>query len=190
MSVIAYSPVIGPVRLDVVVSEDHTSEIEITSNPIETGSEVNDHAYLAPKQVSFEIADGEAAATYQALVRFQESRVPFTLVTGLMLYRNMLIKRINAQRDRRKAHILSGTVDMQEVIIVSTGGGMAGFSGLLDAFQGVGNILTRQAVPMAAIAQSAAVADVVSGTVARGDSPVSTLDAGSVTNQSILQSVF
>lgn len=189
MSVIAYNRMIGPVKLDVIVSEDHTSVIEITSNPIETGSEVNDHAYLAPKEVSFEIADGEAAATYQALVRFQESRVPFTLVTGLMLYRNMLIKRINAKRDKRTARILGGTVDMQEVIIVSTAYATGAF-GQSDMPEGAGNTATRQAIPNSGIAGNASTADVVAGTVARGDSPVSTINAGSVTNQSILQSIF
>lgn len=188
MSVIVYSPAIGPVKIDVVIAEDHTSEIEITSNPIENGSEVNDHAYLAPKQVSFEIASSEAAATYQALVRFQESRVPFTLVTGLMLYRNMLIKSISAKRDKRTSRILGGTIQMQEVIIVSTGGGLAGFGGLLDAFDGVGNVLKRQAVPVTALAQTAAIGDIVAGTVARGDSPVSNF--GGSAAEAILRSVF
>ena len=52
MTIIAFSKTIGPVPIDCILSEDHSSEVDITSNPIETGSEVNDHAFIRPKQVT------------------------------------------------------------------------------------------------------------------------------------------
>lgn len=119
--IIAFSATIGPVPLNVLLSEKHTSEVEVTSNPIETGAEVNDHAYIKPKKVELEIADGNASQTYNALVEFQEAREPFTLVTGFRLYENMVITDIDATRDRTHSKILKATVRCREVIIVETG---------------------------------------------------------------------
>lgn len=121
MTVIAFSSLIGPVPLNVLISEKHTSEVEVTSNPIETGAEVNDHAFVKPKKVELEVADKNAAATFNALVAFQESRTPFTLVTGFRLYENMIITEVDATRDKSFSKVLKATVRIKEVKIVETG---------------------------------------------------------------------
>lgn len=121
MTVIAFSSLIGPVPLNVLISEQHTSEVEVTSNPIETGAEVNDHAYVKPKKVELEVADKNAAITFNALVEFQESRTPFTLVTGFRVYQNMVITELDALRDKQHSRVLKAKVKLREVIIVETG---------------------------------------------------------------------
>lgn len=120
MVAIAFSRAIGPVAIDCVVTERHTSELEITEIPVESGVRITDHALILPKRVTLDIANQNAAAAYNALVAFQESRVPFTVVTGLYLYQNMLIKSLNADRDKQFANILRCSCDLQEIIIVST----------------------------------------------------------------------
>ncbi|MGF6878355.1 phage baseplate protein [Paraburkholderia sp. MM5477-R1] len=42
---------IGTITLDVVTDESHTSDLEITENPVESGAEVADHAVLKPPDV-------------------------------------------------------------------------------------------------------------------------------------------
>ena len=42
---------IGEIRLDAVTAEDHSSELNITENPIESGGVVADHAVVRPKSV-------------------------------------------------------------------------------------------------------------------------------------------
>jgi hypothetical protein len=184
MGIIAYNPIIGPVPLDVILEEEHTSEIEITGNPIETGSEVNDHAYIMPKRVTLKVADAKGALAYKALVTFQESRVPFTLVTGLDVYRNMLIRRINPTRDSKTSQLFTGSIELQEVIIVSTATAAAGPD------NGAGKNPGRQGTPNAANATTSQTADTVAGTVARGDNIATPVNAASTTNQSFLKSVF
>lgn len=120
MVAIAFSSAIGPVPIDCVVSEKHTSELEITEIPVESGVRITDHAFVLPKKVTLDIANQNAAAAYNALVAFQESRVPFTVVTGLYVYTNMLIKNLNAERDKTFSSVLRCTCDLQEIIIVST----------------------------------------------------------------------
>jgi len=96
MTAILFSPSIGPIPVSVLISERHVSDLEITGNPIENGAEVNDHAYIKPKEIRLEIADANAAQTFNDFLRVQASRDPFDLVTGLTVYRNMLIAGIDA----------------------------------------------------------------------------------------------
>lgn len=163
MSAIAFSRAIGPVSIDCVISEDHSSEIEVTEIPIETGARITDHAYVLPKRVTLEIADAKAAATYNALVRLQESRAPFTVVTGLFVYTNMLIRSLNATRDRISSKVLQCSAELQEIIIVGTSYSSAA-GGLLG--------LLGSKVPKISSAQSkdARTADRATDTVLRGDS--------------------
>lgn len=190
MSAIAFSSAIGPVPLACTISEKHTSEIEITQNPIESGANVNDHAYLVPKKVSLDIAGNAAAITYNALVAFQKSRVPFYLVTGLTVYPNMLIKSINAERDKTYSNVLRAQVDLQEVIIVSTATVSVDVSNVGNTPPGQpgGANSTRSASPSSATSGDATTANRASGTVQRGDAPSSTVPAAK--NQSIASRVF
>lgn len=45
---------IGGIMLDAELLEGHTSDLEITENPVESGAEVGDHAVLKPKTITIE----------------------------------------------------------------------------------------------------------------------------------------
>jgi hypothetical protein len=188
MTVITFSPSIGPVKLSCILSEDHDSTIEITGNPIETGAEVNDHAYIKPKSVVLDIADRDAAQTHAALVRFQESRVPFYLVTGLRLYKDMLVQSIQAYRDKDNHSILSATVTLREVIIVSTSGGSGSSSGSKSSGKPGGTKSRTATTPSKASSTNQATADRASGTVTRGDTPAK--QVAPAKSQSLAKSIF
>jgi hypothetical protein len=186
MSIIAFSSTIGPVPISCVLSEKHESRIEISEIPIETGAKITDHAYVMPKRVTLDVADANAAATFNALVQFQESRVPFVLVTGLSVYRNMLIRSIDADRDATFSAVLRCKAELQEAIIVDTayaaseaGDGKGGNPG--------GAKSTKAATPAKGRAGDAATADRASGPVQRGDAPAA---ATTPQDQSILKSIL
>ncbi len=120
MSIIFYNSAIGPIPVSVIMKERHSSSIGITELPIETGAKITDHSYVEPKKLELEFVDENAALTYMALVRFQESRVPFNIISGLYIYKSMLIKDIHAERDYQTSCILSGSALLQEVILVRT----------------------------------------------------------------------
>jgi len=190
MTVIAFSRAIGPIPLDCILSEQHSAEIEITGNPIETGAEVNDHAYVKPKQVTLEVADSNAALMYNILVRFQESRIPFYLVTGLTIYKDMLIQAIDATRDKDMSTVLRATVICRQVIIVSTASAPAGGGGAASAQQGNagGAKSQRAASPSTQSSNNPTTANRASQPVQRGDSPTSGVESGR--SQSLLKGVF
>lgn len=163
MTAIAFSNSIGPVFIDCVISEKPSAELEITEIPVESGARITDHALILPKKVTLDIASASAAASYNALVAFQERREPFTLVTGLAVFDNMLIKRIEPERDATYSQVLRATVDLQEIVIVETGGsgGTRGQPG--------GKKSTRAAPPSPSRSGDQATADRAAGTAHRGE---------------------
>lgn len=197
MSAIAFSKFVGPVALDVIIKESHKTEIGITGEPIETGAEVNDHAYIKPKRLTLEIADNKATATYNALIALQESRFPFYMLTGLTIYKNMLIQTISVERDKDTYAILSGTIELQEVIIVDTAYATTSTTGSelpADGKPGGSNSL-KAARPSKSLARDTLTADRVEGTVGRGDqrvvtAPTTGFTPEAVTNRSILARYF
>src|SRR5690606_18570869 len=185
MVAIAFSRAIGPVPIQCVIREKPLTELEITEIPVEFGAAITDHAYPLPKRVTLEIADNGGAATFNALMRFQESRVPFTLVTGLSVFRNMLIKRIEPDRDKDFSTTFRATVDLHEISIVETEraaderqeeGGKAG-----------GTKATKAAAPTKGRAGDAATGDRASGPVQRGDAPAKSVEPAR--GQSILKRI-
>ena len=44
------------ITFDAVIREEHTSELSVTDNPVETGVVLSDHAYMQPQKLSMEAA--------------------------------------------------------------------------------------------------------------------------------------
>lgn len=138
---------IGAVPIDVVISESHESQLEITDNPVEKGADISDHAWIKPKTLTLNFIAGSkpnslagAALAFQALRLMQETCQPFAVVSGLGVYKDMLIKSLSAERTSRFGQVLYGTVELKQVIITSTqstsGDGGAGGKNAKDAATG------------------------------------------------------
>ncbi|AUU90271.1 hypothetical protein C2U55_14885 [Enterobacteriaceae bacterium ENNIH3] len=130
---------IGIVVPDVVVSEKHSDTLEITEHPVETGAAISDHAYKRPSELVMEVGFAGGGSlldfaneltgtsllgmspreTYQKLLDMQEGRVPFDVVTGKRIYKNMLIRALEVTTDKATENVLSAVVTMREVIITS-----------------------------------------------------------------------
>lgn len=124
MPCVAFTRAIGPVILDVVISEKHSSEMETAEHPVERGAKISDHAWRKPMEVEMEIAVSDGAlAAYEGLLALQRAAEPFTLVTGLKVYQNMLVQKVEATRDKEYSRILFGTASLKEIILTSTKAG-------------------------------------------------------------------
>jgi hypothetical protein len=175
MAAIAFSPMIGPVPIGAVIREKHRSTLEVTHLPVEEGADITDHAVVMPKSVTLECADSAGAATYQALVAFQESRVPFTLVTGLMVYENMLPISIEPERTVEYSKVFNGNIELQEIIIVGTAHAASDETG--QGGQPGGTDSTRSVSPSEKTAADATTADRASSSIQRGDVSTKTVPA-------------
>ena len=120
MSIYIISPAIGPVAISAVLSEHHSQGMDVTLSPVEFGSPMTDHAQLQPAVVTLTIADRWAVETFNSLLRLQRTRRPFTLLTGLRRYANMLITNIDVTRDADTSAVLMATVECTQVIIGET----------------------------------------------------------------------
>lgn len=125
MTCIVISRKIGPVKLDAVMREEHRAEMEIAEHPVESGAKISDHAWSKPYIVRLESVIGRARAkqAWKQLLEFQEKAEPFDLVTGLVIYNNMLVKELSATRDPEHSQVLYFECELQEVRIVDTDGG-------------------------------------------------------------------
>lgn len=121
-SCVIVSREIGGVPIDVVLYEEHESTMTIADHPVERGAEISDHAWREARRVRIEgVVDAPlAVAAYEGLLAVQEAAEPFDLVTGLKIYRNMLIEQLFATRDKATARVLNFEADLREVIIVDT----------------------------------------------------------------------
>jgi hypothetical protein len=182
MTMILFSATIGPVPVDVILKEKHSSKVTVTEIAIETGAKITDHAHVNPKKHELEFASSTAAETWNALVKFQESRVPFTAVSGLFVYTNMLITDLDAERDQKTSKVLKGTAVLQEAVLVETAVSSANDS------SNDGKSDKNKSKSVSKDKAKGDAKDKASGTVGRGDSPAKTVPVER--NQSIMNKVF
>ena len=117
---------IGDIVMDVTVEERHEDTLTITDHPVEKGAEISDHAFKNPMSVVITAgkgaSDGDTVPkeTYEALLDLQESREPFSIVTGKRDYENMLVQSISVTTDSDTENVLMVILECREVIIVET----------------------------------------------------------------------
>ena len=121
---------------DVIVSEAHTDEVTVTSHPVDTGSQISDHAVVQPAQVTcdFGWSDSSRALNslldgsimrgmtttkdvYDRLIELKNARQLLRLSTGKRVYTNVLITKVmtTTTADTESAAIIE--VTFQEVIL-------------------------------------------------------------------------
>lgn len=134
---ILFPRTIGPVAIDVIISERITSELEIAEHPVESGAKISDHAWRKPYLIHLEGINGEesAIAAYNALLALQESVEPFSVLTGFRLFNNMLIESLEPERDTIFGRVLNFRATLREVIIVGTATGPGNGNGTAERGQ-------------------------------------------------------
>lgn len=126
----------GSLTFDAVISERHTAELEVTKNPVEMGASITDHAYVKPYGLtitggvsatplhepndSYGQGNDRPSAAYEAMLKLQATREPFDVVTGLKLYKNMMVTSITTEQDKDSAGVFAFSAELTEVIIVYT----------------------------------------------------------------------
>jgi len=132
---------IGDIGIDVMVEETHASELHTTEHPIETGALITDHSFMRPLEVvlrcgwsnsNFRVPVGSlvldpgvpgkdyVTQVYSQLLALQKARKPFSILTTLRQYPNMLMTSLEVSRDQRTSQVLVVSASCREVIIVNT----------------------------------------------------------------------
>ncbi|WP_368234841.1 phage baseplate protein [Anaerotruncus rubiinfantis] len=124
---------VGGYSFDAIVRADHTSELEMTSHPVQSGSALVDHSYLKPKKLTLQVGVSDSALNgasygggssrsvnaFKLMLTMQANRQPVTVVTKLHTYKNMLIQSISAPDDFKTQNALDATITFQEVPVAT-----------------------------------------------------------------------
>ena len=129
---------IGSFTADSTLSEDHDSTIEITSNPVELGADISDHAIILPKIINingiitdnpmtlegaidfFSGSTSRSKGGWNDLLKLQEKREPLEVQTGLKLYKDMILTNLKTKQDVKTSAVLNFTAQLKEIRIVNT----------------------------------------------------------------------
>lgn len=126
---------IGGLFFDAIFSVSTSHTATITSHPVQNGANISDHMFVNPVTINMEIGMSDAMATmvqgqftsaysksvsaYRELVKLQESRQPFTVLTRLNRYENMVIQGINVEDSAQYKNGLRASVNMQQIIMAT-----------------------------------------------------------------------
>ncbi|WP_303229410.1 phage baseplate protein [uncultured Dialister sp.] len=126
---------VGGLFFDAVLNVSTTHSAVITSHPVQTGANISDHMYLEPVQISMEIGMSDAmdsmvqgqwmgaytksVSAYRKLCELQAARIPFTVMTRLNAYKNMVIKSISVPDDYTTQYALKATIELQQLLIAT-----------------------------------------------------------------------
>lgn len=121
---------------DATFEEVHTSELEVTDSPVETGVSITDHSFVKPYKLrisagvtntplrtpdaTFGEGDARIQNAFKKLRELQASREPFDVVTGLVVYNNMVCTMLTTPQDKSSANAIAFTAELREINIVST----------------------------------------------------------------------
>lgn len=122
---------IGGYFFDGFINVDINSELSISSNPVESGASVSDHAYINPARIDmtikmsdvhqsfvsgqFEGGWSRSVTAYEILRELQRNRVPVSVLTRLELFENMLISSIVANDNSDTYQSLDAKVSLVEL---------------------------------------------------------------------------
>lgn len=114
---------IGKLVPDITIEEVYDDRVQITSHPVEKGSNISDHAYMLPKQLDMRVgwADHKGGneqwslSRYEQLRKIQSELEPLTVITKKRMYENMMIVGISVTNDEKSPHSVIATVRMTEV---------------------------------------------------------------------------
>ena len=136
---------VGLVTLDASVSETHDKQAEVTAHPVELGSDVTDHIRRTPERLKISgvvtnhplvfLASTRAQSPVSTDVGHVQDRAEradrefrramdagelVEVFTTLRAYRNMAIVGYSVTRDKGRGAVLDFTIELQEVVLVST----------------------------------------------------------------------
>ena len=122
---------IGGYFFDGFIKVDHSIELQTTSNPVETGASIVDHAYVKPAELTMKVmmsdvhqslvpgqftgASFRSVNAWQVLRKLQSDRIPMSVFTRLGLYTNMLITKLTASDTAETFRALSAEVTLREI---------------------------------------------------------------------------
>jgi Dit-like phage tail protein len=125
---------------DAVLDLEHEQALETTNHPVQTGADINSHAYLMPARLSMSVGMSDvmtafqgqntqgitaslftggatkSVSAYQTMLTLQSQRALLTITTRIRTYVNMLVANIAPREDFRTVTGLRMRIDFRQVL--------------------------------------------------------------------------
>jgi hypothetical protein len=107
------------------IEESGEDELVITEHPVQYGSEITDHAYKKTPTLNLRVQFDQVRSgmpldeVYRRMLELQDSRVPFEVVTGRRLYKDMLFKSLTHTTDRATSNVLVISAQLKQIKITN-----------------------------------------------------------------------
>lgn len=136
---------INTISVDATLEETGSDYLQVTEHPVEAGASITDHAYYRPAELTLHcgwsnanalfatsvggnqvftggslVKDDYVSSIYSQLLALQQSLQPFTVLTTIRQYTNMVITSLTLTRDKTTSQALMITVGMRQIITVNT----------------------------------------------------------------------
>lgn len=134
--------VIGLENVDLWYSENHSISVKVSSYPVEDGSTISDNAYREPYKIKLSgfitniqqltpdipflfgstgyVTTQKAKTGWALLTEYANAREPFTVITTVKTYENMIITDVSTRIDEKTGTNLIFDLSFTEIKIVST----------------------------------------------------------------------
>jgi len=121
---------VGEITFDLVLSENHNFQSEISSHPVEDGSEITDHIHNLPEQGQINglisnysinaglVVSNRAQDVFDALIELWKARTTVTITTVMRVYENVAISSMPFVRDNTQGESLPISISFKKVEIV------------------------------------------------------------------------
>ena len=115
---------------DAYISITHSSTLNITQHPVQSGGVIADHAYMLPREVemvvkvsdatvdplsSFSGSGSRSVNAFKLLQQLQKDRTPITVYTKYDTYSNCLIKELSVEDNADLVEALSVNLSLVEI---------------------------------------------------------------------------
>lgn len=115
---------------DATLTEQHTSDAEITEHPVETGANISDHVRSKPDRLQMDAIlsnspltgnaeAGRAENLYEQLRLLKESATLLTVLTSLRTYESMAIESLGVPRTAKEAGAVHVNVTLKQIRLVT-----------------------------------------------------------------------
>lgn len=137
-----FKQLIGKLEIDILDSRQISEKTILTSNPVESGSYITDHAIDEPTDISFNariskfslnnskldqlstLASGKIPNrlkdAHDELYRIKKEKQPITLITKFKTYNDMFLTELNFNSDAGDGEVLKFSVRFQHLRIVES----------------------------------------------------------------------
>ncbi len=96
--------------------------VEITENPVQSGADLTDHAFVKPSEVSLQVVlypteEETLQDLYSNIIELLRARIPISVSTGKRFYENLLLKEVEQVTDETSENVLALNLVFREIIL-------------------------------------------------------------------------